>query len=433
MSSRNDRRDEVTRRHTFVIVGGGLAGATAAGALRSEGFDGRVVLIGDETERPYNRPPLSKDYLQGKSEKEKIYVHPERWYVDNDVELRLNCPASRIDATAHQLTVQSGEQFDYDKLLLTTGSSPRHLKVPGSDLDGVLYLRRVADCEAIKAAFVTAKRVAIIGAGWIGLETAAAARAAGVEVTVLETAELPLARVLGPEIAQIFLDLHTRNGVTMDMSVEVAEITGMEHRVAGVCLTNGRQIDADMVVVGIGITPNFELAEAAGLTVDNGIVVDEYLRSSDPDVFAAGDVANTWYPFLGRHLRLEHWSAALNQGPVAAANMMGRAVVYDRVPYFYSDQYHLGMEYTGFVDSGNYDQIVFRGEVTEGKYIVFWLNKGRVLAGMNVNVWDVTDAIADLVRSGKPSDIRSGKPIDVARLQDPKVPLEDLLRDASDA
>jgi len=401
-----------------------LAGATAAEALRAEGFDGRVILIGDETERPYNRPPLSKEYLQGKSEKEKIYVHPERWYDDNGVELRLNCAATLIDVTGHQLTVQSGEQFEYDKLLLTTGSSPRHLKVTGGDLDGVLYLRRVADCEAIKAAFVTAKRVAIIGAGWIGLETAAAARAAGVEVTVLETAELPLVRVLGHEVAEIFLDLHTRHGVTMEMSVEVSEITGVEHRATGVRLGDGRQIDADVVVVGVGIAPNTELAEAAGLTVDSGIVVDENLKSSDPDVFAAGDVANVWYPSLGRHLRLEHWSAALNQGPVAAANMMGRAVAYDRVPYFYSDQYDLGMEYSGYVESGHYDQIVFRGEVSEGKYIAFWLDQGRVLAGMNVNVWDVSDTIAELVRFGTP--------IDVTRLQDPKVPLDDLLRGALD-
>jgi 3-phenylpropionate/trans-cinnamate dioxygenase ferredoxin reductase subunit len=419
---RDEGRDKMTQRSTFVIVGGGLAGAKAAEALRTEGFDGRVVLIGDETERPYNRPPLSKDYLQGKTEKEKIYVHPEEWYVDNDVELRLNCRVTAIDGVAHELTLQSGERIGYDKLLLTTGSSPRPLKVPGSDLEGVLYLRRVADCEAIKAAFVTAKRVAIIGAGWIGLETAAAARAAGVEVTVLETAELPLVRVHGPEVGEIFLNLHTHHGVTMDMNVQVAEITGVDHRATGVRLADGRQIDADVVVVGVGITPNTELAGAAGLTIDNGIVVDEHLRSSDPDVFAAGDVANTWYPWLDRHLRLEHWSAALNQGPVAAANMMDRAVAYDRVPYFYSDQYDLGMEYSGFVESGHYDQIVFRGEVAEGKYIVFWLGEGRVLAGMNVNVWDVTDAIADLVRSAKP--------IDVARLQDLKVPLEDLLRDA---
>ena len=424
MFPRDESRDEMTRRPTFAIVGGGLAGATAAEALRAEGFDGRVILIGDETERPYNRPPLSKEYLQGKSEKEKIYVHPERWYDDNGVELRLNCAATLIDVTGHQLTVQSGEQFEYDKLLLTTGSSPRHLQVTGGDLDGVLYLRRVADCEAIKAAFVTAKRVAIIGAGWIGLETAAAARAAGVEVTVLETAELPLVRVLGHEVAEIFLDLHTRHGVTMEMSVEVSEITGVEHRATGVRLGDGRQIDADVVVVGVGIAPNTELAEAAGLTVDSGIVVDENLKSSDPDVFAAGDVANAWYPSLGRHLRLEHWSAALNQGPVAAANMMGRAVAYDRVPYFYSDQYDLGMEYSGYVESGHYDQIVFRGEVSEGKYIAFWLDQGRVLAGMNVNVWDVSDTIAELVRFGTP--------IDVTRLQDPKVPLDDLLRGALD-
>jgi 3-phenylpropionate/trans-cinnamate dioxygenase ferredoxin reductase subunit len=414
----------MSRRPTFVIVGGGLAGAKAAETLRTEGFDGRVVLIGDETERPYDRPPLSKDYLQGKMEKEKIYVHPEGWYVDNNVELRLNCPATLVDVAARQLTVQSGEQFEYDKLLLTTGSSPRRLTVPGSDVDGVLYLRRVADCEAIKTAFVTAKRVAIIGAGWIGLETAAAARAAGVEATVLEAAELPLVRVLGPEVAQNFLTLHARHGVTMHMSVEVAEITHVDHRATGVRLTDGRQIDADVVVVGVGISPNTALAEAAGLTIDNGIVVDEYLKSSAPDVFAAGDVANAWYPLLGRHLRLEHWSAALNQGPVAAANMLGRASAYDRVPYFYSDQYDLGMEYSGYVESGHYDQIVFRGEVARGKYIVFWLGQGRVLAGMNVNVWDVTEAIADLVRSGDQ--------IDVARLQDPEVALEDLLRGTLD-
>ena len=401
-----------------------MAGAKAAEALRTEGFDGRVVLIGDETERPYNRPPLSKDYLQGKTEKEKIYVHPEEWYVDNDVELRLNCRVAAVDGAAHQLTLQSGERIDYDKLLLTTGSSPRPLKVPGSDLDGVLYLRRVADCELIKAAFITAKRVAVIGAGWIGLETAAAARAAGVDVTVFETAELPLVRVLGPEVGEIFLNLHAGHGVTMLMGVEVAEITGDGHRVTGVRLVDGRQIDADAVIAGVGITPNTELAEAAGLAVDNGIIVDEHLRSSNPDVFAAGDVANSWYPSLGRHLRLEHWSAALNQGPVAAVNMMGGAVAYDRVPYFYSDQYDMGMEYSGFVDSGNYDQIVFRGEVTKGKYIVFWLDQRRVLAGMNVNVWDVAEAIAGLVRSGEP--------IDVARLRDPKVPLQDLLRGADD-
>ncbi len=408
----------MTAEETFVIVGASLAGAKAAEALRTEGFDGRVVLIGEEAERPYERPPLSKDYLQGKSEKEKIYVHPEGWYASHAVELRLGTRVTAIDRAARQLITQGGERIGYGKLLVTTGSAPRRLPVPGGHLDGVLYLRGVQDCEAIKAAFATAKRAAIIGAGWIGLETAAAARAAAVEVTVLETAKLPLLGVVGPEVATVFADLHRDHGVDLRFGVQVAEIIGADHRASGVRLADGSQIDADVVVVGIGITPNTGLAEMAGLVIDNGIVVDEHLRSTDPDVFAAGDVASAYYPSLGRHLRLEHWSAALNQGPVAAANMVGRATAYDQVPYFFSDQYDMGMEYSGYVEGGRYDQVVFRGEVAKREFIVFWLRQGRVLAGMNVNIWDVTGAIAALVRSG-------GQ-VDAARLSDPDVALEDL-------
>jgi 3-phenylpropionate/trans-cinnamate dioxygenase ferredoxin reductase subunit len=412
----------MTTQEMFVIVGAGLAGAQAAEALRTEGFDGRILLIGEETERPYNRPPLSKDYLQGKSEKQKIYVHPEGWYAGHDVELRLDSRVTALDRAAHQLTIQGGERIRYDKLLLTTGSSPRRLSVPGHDLAGVLYLRGVQDCEAIKAAFATAKRVAIIGAGWIGLETAAAARAAAVDATVLEMAKLPLLGVLGPEMAEIYADLHAEHGVELAMGIEVAEIIGEDHRASGVRLADGSQIDADLVVVGVGITPNTELAETAGLTVDNGILVDEYLCSSDPDVFAAGDVANAYYPSLGRHLRLEHWSAALNQGPVAAANMVGRATAYDHVPYFFSDQYDMGMEYWGYVEAGGYDQVVFRGEVAKREFIAFWLREDRVLAGMNVNVWDQGDAITAL--------IHSGRQVDAARLADPDMALEGLHDDA---
>jgi len=356
----------MTAQDTFVIVGAGLAGAKAAEGLRTEGFDGRVVLIGEEAERPYDRPPLSKDYLQGKSEKEKIYVHPEGWYDGHDVELHLDSRVAAIDRAAHQLIMLGGEAVSYDKLLLTTGSSPRQLPVPGNDLDGVLYLRGVQDCEAIKAAFATAKRVAIIGAGWIGLETAAAARAAAVDVSLLETARLPLLGVLGPEMAEIYAALHTEHGVELRMGVEVAEIIGADRRASGVRLADGSQIEADVVVVGVGITPNTELGEVAGLAVDNGIVVGEHLGSADPDVFAAGDVANAYYASLGRHLRLEHWSAALNQGPVAAANMVGRTTVYDHVPYFFSDQYDMGMEYRGYVEPGGYDQVVFRGRWPRG-------------------------------------------------------------------
>jgi 3-phenylpropionate/trans-cinnamate dioxygenase ferredoxin reductase subunit len=409
----------MTTRQTFVIVGAGLAGAKAAEGLRNEGFDGRVVLIGQEPERPYDRPPLSKDYLQSKSEKEKIYIHPEGFYDDHDIELRVGCRVTALDRVAHQVTVKDGEPIGYDKVLLATGSSPRRLSVPGGDLDGLLYLRTVADCEAIKSAFATAQRAAIIGAGWIGLETAAAARAAGVEVTLLEMAKLPLLGVLGPEVAELYAALHARHGVDLRMGVQVAEITGGQGRASGVRLADGAQIDADVVVVGVGITPDTELATTAGLVVEDGVLVDEHLASSDPDFFAAGDVANAYYPFLGRHLRLEHWSAALNQGPVAAASMLGRTAVYDHVPYFFSDQYDMGMEYRGYVEGGRYDQVVFRGEVDQGEYIAFWVRHGRVLAGMNVNVWDQGDAIAALVRSADR--------VDVARLEDPGVPLEGLI------
>lgn len=401
-----------------MIVGAGLAGATAAEALRTEGFEGKVVLIGEEAERPYNRPPLSKDYLLGKSEKEKIYVHTEPWYADHDVELRRDTRVTAVDRAAHELTMNAGEPIGYDRLLVSTGSSPRRLPVPGDDLDGVLYLRELADCEAIKAAFAKAKRVAIIGAGWIGLETAAAARAAGVDVTILETAKLPLLGVLGEEMAQIYAELHAAHGVELAMGVEVAEISGTDGRASGVRLADGGLIEADVVVVGVGITPNTELADKAGLTVDNGIVVDEFLCSSDPDVFAAGDVANAYYPSLGRHLRLEHWSAALNQGPVAATNMAGRVTPYDKVPYFFSDQYEMGMEYWGSVEGGVYDKVVFRGDVPKGEYIAFWLREARVLAAMNVNVWDVGDALTSL--------IRSGSQVDDARLADPDVALNEM-------
>jgi 3-phenylpropionate/trans-cinnamate dioxygenase ferredoxin reductase subunit len=408
----------MTTQKTFVIVGAGLAGSKAAEALRTEAFDGRVVLIGEEAERPYDRPPLSKDYLQGKVDKEKIYVHPEKWYAEHDVELRLESRVTGIDLVAHQLIAQNDERIDYDKLLVTTGSSPRVLPVPGSDLDGVLYLRGIQDCEAIKSAFASAKRVAIIGAGWIGLETAAAARAAGVDATVIEMAKLPLLGVLGRELAEIYAALHREHGVELRMEVEVAEIVVADHRASGIRLADGSCIDADVVIVGVGITPNVELAEAAGLTVDNGIVVNEYLASSDPDVFAAGDVANAFYPSLGRSLRLEHWSAALNQGPAAAANMVGRNAAYDHVPYFFSDQYDMGMEYWGNVEAGSYDQVIFRGDVATREFIAFWLRKGQVVAAMNVNVWDVGDAITAL--------IRSGGQVDTGRLADPDVSLDAL-------
>jgi len=291
--------------------------------------------------------------------------------------------------------------------------------VPGADAYGVLYLRRAADSDQIKTAFASASRIAVIGAGWIGLETAAAARTAGVEVTICETAGLPLLRVLGPEVAQVFADLHRAHGVDLRFGVQVEEITTDPEtggRAAGVRLADGSHIEADAVIVGVGIVPNAQLAETAGLETGNGVVVDAALRSSDPDIFAAGDVASAFHPVLGKHIRVEHWANALNQPQAAARAMLGQEVSYDRVPYFYSDQYDLGMEYAGYVEPGGYDQVVFRGDRDGREFVAFWLSGGRVLAGMNVNVWDVNDAIQDLVRGGQA--------VDPAKLADPGVPLD---------
>jgi 3-phenylpropionate/trans-cinnamate dioxygenase ferredoxin reductase subunit len=398
---------------SFVIVGAGLAGAKAAEALRTNGFGGQVILLGDEAERPYDRPPLSKGYLQGSTEREKIYIHPPQWHLEHDIDLRLGIRVTEIDRTAHEVRTSRGQTLRYDKLLVATGSSPRRLEVPGADLAGVHYLRTVADSDALQEAFASAQRVAIVGAGWIGLETAAAARAAGCHVTLIERAKLPLLGVLAAEVAETYAALHRAHDVELRTNTGVAEIIGATDKVTGVRLASGDVVAADSVVVGVGITPNTELAAAAGLPVDNGIVVDEHLATADPDVFAAGDVANSYYPLLGTHLRLEHWSAALNQGPVAAANMMGALTSYDHVPYFFSDQYDCGMEYSGYVGPDGYDEVVFRGDVASGEFIAFWMRDGRVLAGMNANTWGVTDAIEALVRSGAR--------VDPAALADPEV------------
>jgi 3-phenylpropionate/trans-cinnamate dioxygenase ferredoxin reductase component len=404
----------------YVIVGASLAGAKAAEALRAAGFDGPVVLIGAETELPYERPPLSKGYLQGKAERDVIYVHPKEWYQEADVDLRLGATVTAIDRAAHEVVLADGSRVAYSKLLLTTGSSPRRIPVPGADLDGVLYLRSVGDSDRIKAVLGSAASIVVIGGGWIGLEVTAAAREAGVAVTLLEAAELPLLRVLGPEVAQVFAALHRDHGVDLRSGVQVAEITGKDGHVAGVRLGDGTVVAADAVIVGVGITPNTELAAAAGLEIDDGIKVDAGLRSSDPDIYAAGDVASAFHPVIGKHVRVEHWANALNQPQAAATAMAGQQVSYDRVPYFFSDQYDLGMEYSGYVEPGGYDEVAFRGNVPGREFVAFWLGDGgRVLAGMNVNVWDVTDAIQALVRSGRP--------VDKAALSDPETPLDSLL------
>src|SRR5215207_8865631 len=406
---------------TFVIVGAGLTGAKAAETLREEGFAGRIVLLGHEPDRPYARPPLSKGYLQGKEPKENAYVHEAGWYDGHRVELRTGVRAVRVATAGRLVILDNGEDLRYDKLLLATGAEPRPLAVTGADLDGVLYLRRFPDSDRIKAALRESARLLVVGAGWIGLEVAAAARLAGAEVTVVELADLPLQQVLGNEVAAIFADVHRQHGVDLRMQTGVQELRGVVG-VQSAVLTDGDELPVDAVVVGIGVAPANDLAETAGLKLENGIIADEYLRTSAPDVYAAGDVANAYHPLIGRRIRVEHWANALNSGPAAARSMLGQDVPYDAVPYFYTDQYDaypsIGMEYSGYVGPEGYDQVIIRGDATirtdaNPEFIAFWVKQGRVLAGMNVNVWDVTEPIQALVRAGY-----GGRTVDLARLAD---------------
>ena len=404
----------------FVIVGGGLAGAKAAEALRAEGFDGDVVLLGSEPDRPYERPPLAKGYLLGKNTRDSVFVHPAGWYAENRVDLRTGVTVAMIDPAAHLATFDGGT-IGYDKLLLATGAHARRVDIPGTGLSNVFYLRTLPESDALRAAFTPDARVVIVGAGWIGLEAAAAARTAGSSVTIVEPLPGALHRVLGPELGDKFADLHRAHGVTFRFGESAAEFLAEgpgSAKVGKVVTTTGAELPADVVVVGIGAAPNDELAKSAGLDVDNGVVTDSALRTSDPDIFAAGDVANSYLPLLGRHLRMDHWSNALNGGKAAAKSMLGQPVEYNRVPYFYSDQYDLGMECSGLPLPGTYDQVVYRGDTTALEFIAFWLNQGRLVAGMNVNVWDVADDIQSL--------IRSARPLDPARLSNPAIPLAEL-------
>jgi NADPH-dependent 2,4-dienoyl-CoA reductase/sulfur reductase-like enzyme len=399
----------------FVIVGGSLAGAKAAETLRKEGFGGPVVLVGAEAETPYERPPLSKGYLLGTADRESPRVHPADWYPENDVDLRTGVRATHLDPVAHRLTLDTGEEFGYAKLLLATGASARRLPVPGADLDGVRYLRTFADSDRLLADLSGGgKRVLIVGAGWIGLEVAAAARHHGNDVTIVEPQPTPLHAALGPDMGAVFARLHRQHGVDLFTDTTVREFRGTDGRVTSVVTDGHAGLPADLVVVGVGATPNIELAAAAGLEVDNGVVTDHALRTSAADVFAAGDVASSFHPLYGRYVRVEHWANALNGGPAAARSMLGQDIVYDRVPYFFTDQYDLGMEYSGLGGPG--DTVVTRGNPDDGAFIAFWLENGRVTAGMNVNVWDVTEPIQQL--------IRTRRQVPVASLTDVDTPLE---------
>jgi 3-phenylpropionate/trans-cinnamate dioxygenase ferredoxin reductase component len=399
---------------TFVIVGAGMAGGKAAETLREEGFDGRIVLLGAEPERPYERPPLSKDYLRGEAERGGVYLQEDAgWYEEHDVELRASATADSLDVGGRAVVLADGERVSYDALLLATGAEPKRPPIPGVDLDGVHVLRTFADSDTLRAVIDAGGRLVVVGAGWIGCEVAASARQKGMEVALVEPRSLPLEGVLGPELGAFYRDVHADHGVALHLGTGVEAIEG-EGRAERVRTSDGTVLEGDAVLLGVGVAPRTALAEGV-LDVDDGILVDASLRASADGVFAAGDVANHDHPLFGR-LRVEHWANALEQGPSAARAMLGQDAVYERVPYFFSDQYDVGMEYAGHSAPG--DEVVLRGDPAAREFIAFWLRDGRVAAGMNVNIWDVNEHIQELVRSGAS--------VDRARLRDPDVPLDEL-------
>jgi 3-phenylpropionate/trans-cinnamate dioxygenase ferredoxin reductase subunit len=417
----------------FVIIGASLAGGKAAETLRKDGFEGRIMLVGAETERPYERPPLSKGYLLGDQPRDKAFLKDAEWYTEQNIELILGVRATGLNPKAHTVTLDLVEPVHYDKLLLATGSVVRQLDAPGSENTGIRYLRTIEQADALIDSLRSGVSVVVIGAGWIGLETAAAAIKRGANVHVVEMDRLPLRRVLGDELGQIYQDLHRAHGVIFHCGAGLKEFGGIGGRLSHVVLSDDSEIPADVAIVGVGIRPAIELAEVAGLTVDNGVVTDASLTTSDPDVYACGDVASWESTLVGARIRVEHWENALEGGKAAARAMLGQPDTYrDHIPYFYSDQYNtspsLGMEYAGYVGPSGYDQVVFRGDPTieadaDPEFIAFWVKGGRVLAGMNVNIWDVNDDIKALVRAGY-----ADKAVDLEKLADPSVPLPDLLQ-----
>jgi 3-phenylpropionate/trans-cinnamate dioxygenase ferredoxin reductase subunit len=367
---------------SIVIIGAGLAGGTAATELREQGYDGKVVLVGAEEHPPYERPPLSKGYLLGNDALDDAFVHPRDWYAEHDVDLRLGVEATALDTDAHVVTTSGGD-LTYERLLLATGAEPRRLAIAEDSGVPTAYLRTIEDSDRLKEAFAAGGRIAIVGAGWIGLEVAAAAREAGCDVTVFETADLPLLRVLGPTVAQVFADLHREHGVDLRLSTSVS---------------TDDLLGADLVVAGVGVSPRLDLARSGGLAVDDGVLVDAGLRTSAPAVFAIGDIASQAHPVLGRRIRVEHWDTAINQGKVAAHNLAGGDETYDALPYFFTDQYDLGMEYVGHA-SGD-DEVVVHGDLSSREFRAFWTREGRVVAAMHANDWDATDDLRAAVASG---------------------------------
>lgn len=400
---------------TIAVVGASLAGAKAAEAARESGFEGRIVLIGDEPAAPYERPPLSKGILRGDQDRTAAQVHPDGYYEDHDIE-RVTDRATALDVTARTIELAAGDRLTFDTAILATGAAPRALYVPGAELDGVHYLRTIDDSVRLRDAIRAGGRVAVIGAGWIGSEVAASARQMGADVLLIDPALVPLQRTLGEEIGGVFRELHAANGVELRLGTGVKALQGSK-TVEAVVLDDGSTVPVDVTVVGIGVTPRTGLAHASQrLSVNDGIVVDAHLQTDVEGIYAAGDVASAWHPRYRRHLRVEHWANALNQGLTAGRNAAGHHDTYDRIPYFFSDQYDLGLEYVGY--AGPDDRLAVRGDLESREFIAFWHHEGVITAAMSVNIWDVLEDLKQL--------ITTGRVVDPDRLTDPDVALGDL-------
>jgi 3-phenylpropionate/trans-cinnamate dioxygenase ferredoxin reductase subunit len=379
----------------IVVVGGGLAAGTLVTQLRERGHEGPIVLLADEAHPPYERPPLSKDLLLGKGEPADAAVHEIEWYAEHDIDLRTSTSVTAIDRGARRVQA-GGEWIDYDSLVLATGARARHLAMADDSGVPVVYLRTLDDSLALREHLTEGNRIGIIGGGWIGLEVASAARQHGADVTVLESLDLPLLRVLGAEVAQVFADLHREHGVDLRTGVQVTAITPKGDG-ATVALGDGSALDVDVLVIGVGVEPDTGLAEAAGLAVDNGIRTDSRLRTADEHIYAIGDVANIDHPVLGHPLRVEHWDTAIQHGKTLAATLTGTATEASALPYFFTDQYDLGMEYVGNPGPEGYDRVVLTGDVPGRVFRAWWLRGDRVVAGMHVNDWDAIDEIRRVV------------------------------------
>ncbi|WP_239437120.1 NAD(P)/FAD-dependent oxidoreductase [Arthrobacter alpinus] len=401
----------------MVIIGGGLTAATAAEALRKEGYGGAVTIVAAEAEVPYQRPPLSKGFLAGKEDDNALLPLPAHWYGENNVTLVTGVTATALDPTAHTVTLDDGTTLPYAKALIATGAAPRRIPLPGVDLEGVYTFRTKADSVALKLKFAGGgHHVVMIGSGWIGMEIAATATELGNHVTLLGLEDVPLSAAIGTTLGTVFMDRHKEAGVTFLLPASAAEIQGGNGAATHVLTTTGVSLPADIVIVAVGVVPNIALAQGAGLTINNGIEVTAGLQTSEPDVFAAGDVANARHPFTGALARSEHWANAIAGGKVAARSMLGQDAVLDDIPYFYTDQFDLGMEYSGFGALTKDAELVIRGSLEKREFIAFWLLDGRLVAGMNVNIWDVQDTIKEL--------ISSQRILDTLKLADPQTPLE---------